>query len=1106
MDDLRPFATTPDILAGFSGRGPSVDLRIKPDLTAPGVAIHTASNGDGFTLAANGTSFATPIVSGGAALLVQKFPNWSAAQIKSALVNSAVRVVKVDGAPGLANQVGNGRLDLGRSLRVPAFMNPVSTSFANMPAASTTRRNVEVTNAVSQALDCALSVEVLAGGSQVMIEVTPVLLQLDPFEAAAVSLDVSPMGAATNGAFEGALTLSCEGRISIRQPFWGTLAPNSIDTLLVGQSSKQAPFTSLGEALLEAGPGDTIEIIDSSVYDASIVLDLNRDGTRLSGMTLRGAAGELPTIRASEEKPAVEVRNLRDVTLHNLLVQGTETGIKALDSSIKMIAVRVETEGPPSDQSGAVHLERSGAHIVDSELAAAAGNGLAVFTSDALVSRTRIGSEENGSAVHGVFASPGSTLSVFDSWILRSGESSTGQGIRASSSRILVKGSLVGNSQGSLGDGVLAVGDSQLNVYDSLVTNNQRAGVSSFNGAMSSIKGSEIEDNQVVGVLSQAAAVQVASSLLAGNGKGAMALELGQLDMRDTIIAASEGDGVQATDSQLTLLNATVFGNQGAGVLINSTPAHVANSILFQNLAGDVQEDGSSFSVTFNLVGDLAPAGADHNFTVNPAFSNPQGLDFSLTADSDAVDRGTHDVPVSANDQKFHRRVVDGNGDGEARVDVGALEFGSEVAEPLILPVLTSEPGHFIGLALANAFSSATVSPLLNEVEILAYDSAGSPLESFRVDVPNLTQDAFVVRERIPDLEEGWLEIRPSLKDLMGFTLTGDAALTGMDGSRLSPPQGSRLFFPEIRNGEGEMTTLFVVNPRPSPLDMTFYWHPSGLEKAVIAVVTVPASGSLKTTLEELGESGSSGYLSAEAARSFFAMELFGTRDSWGGLLALDAESSDSVLYGAQLAVGPQVDTVLNLINTGPAEVDASLTVMSEAGEILASRVQGLDPSGHLSASVRDLFDLGDDVVEGWLAVESANGQLLGSVSFEGPGGQYLAALPLQTRGAREFLLSQVAQTDDIFTGVTLFNVSKGRALISVEVFTSEGALRGTALLELEENQKGAFLLLELFPALGIQQKGFIRVRANRPILGFELFGRRDLEFLSAVPQQTVVY
>ena len=428
MDDLRPFATTPDILAGFSGRGPSVDLRIKPDLTAPGVAIHTASNGDGFTLAANGTSFATPIVSGGAALLVQKFPNWSAAQIKSALVNSAVRVVKVDGAPGLANQVGNGRLDLGRSLRVPAFMNPVSTSFANMPAASTTRRNVEVTNAVSQALDCALSVEVLAGGSQVMIEVTPVLLQLDPFEAAAVSLDVSPMGAATNGVFEGALTLSCEGRISIRQPFWGTLAPNSIDTLLVGQSSKQAPFTSLGEALLEAGPGDTIEIIDSSVYDASIVLDLKpgrNPAFRDDLARRRGRVADHPSLRretgcrSSKSQGCDPAQPARPRDRDRNQGPGLQHQNDRRTSGNRGSAFRSER---------AVHLERSGAHIVDSELAAAAGNGLAVFTSDALVSRTRIGSEENGSAVHGVFASPGSTLSVFDSWILRSGESSTGQG------------------------------------------------------------------------------------------------------------------------------------------------------------------------------------------------------------------------------------------------------------------------------------------------------------------------------------------------------------------------------------------------------------------------------------------------------------------------------------------------------------------------------------------------------------------------------------------------------------------------------------------------------------------------------------------------------
>ncbi len=114
--------------------------------------------------------------------------------------------------------------------------------------------------------------------------------------------------------------------------------------------------------------------------------------------------------------------------------------------------------------------------------------------------------------------------------------------------------------------------------------------------------------------------------------------------------------------------------------------------------------------------------------------------------------------------------------------------------------------------------------------------------------------------------------------------------------------------------------------------------------------------------------------------------------------------------------------------------------------------------------------------------------------------------LPLQTREAREFLLSQVAQTRNIFTEGTLLNVSGGTALISVEVFTSEGALQGTALLEPAENQKVAFVLPELLPGFGIQLKGFIRVTSNRPTSpGFRTFGRQDRESLSAVLQQPVI-
>ncbi|MFC9959968.1 S8 family serine peptidase [Streptomyces nigra] len=85
-------------LAPFSSRGPRAgDDAVKPDLTAPGVGI-VAARADGTTMgepvdarhvAASGTSMATPHVAGAAALLAQRHPDWSAAQLKDALVSTA---------------------------------------------------------------------------------------------------------------------------------------------------------------------------------------------------------------------------------------------------------------------------------------------------------------------------------------------------------------------------------------------------------------------------------------------------------------------------------------------------------------------------------------------------------------------------------------------------------------------------------------------------------------------------------------------------------------------------------------------------------------------------------------------------------------------------------------------------------------------------------------------------------------------------------------------------------------------------------------------------------------------------------------------------------
>jgi hypothetical protein len=60
-------------IAFFSGRGPTADGRLKPDFTAPGVAVCVVS-GPGALLRQAGTSFATPLTAAGVTLMKELFP------------------------------------------------------------------------------------------------------------------------------------------------------------------------------------------------------------------------------------------------------------------------------------------------------------------------------------------------------------------------------------------------------------------------------------------------------------------------------------------------------------------------------------------------------------------------------------------------------------------------------------------------------------------------------------------------------------------------------------------------------------------------------------------------------------------------------------------------------------------------------------------------------------------------------------------------------------------------------------------------------------------------------------------------------------------------
>ncbi|MFB7368389.1 S8 family serine peptidase [Streptomyces sp. NPDC056222] len=111
-----------DALAPFSSRGPRLgDMAMKPEITAPGVAIVAARAAgtamgtpvDANYTSANGTSMATPHVSGAAAILKHRHPEWTGERIKEALTTHAKSA-----AGQTVYQQGYGRVD------IPAALDP----------------------------------------------------------------------------------------------------------------------------------------------------------------------------------------------------------------------------------------------------------------------------------------------------------------------------------------------------------------------------------------------------------------------------------------------------------------------------------------------------------------------------------------------------------------------------------------------------------------------------------------------------------------------------------------------------------------------------------------------------------------------------------------------------------------------------------------------------------------------------------------------------------------------------------------------------------------------------------------------------------------------
>ena len=333
--------------------------------------------------------------------------------------------------------------------------------------------------------------------------------------------------------------------------------------------------------------------------------------------------------------------------------------------------------------------------------------------------------------------------------VITGNRSCTGVGIYSSFGSPLIQanritGNVIAGCTGGWGIGVYIGGDSAAEILDNEITENTGAAASGGGVALFSA-GNAIVRNNVI------ARNATSGPAGCGFGGGLASANFSQAKIVGNLIvgnSACTGGGVYWLGSTGTNLfvNNTIADNEASsapGIYVSGFDARnqLHNNIVVTRTgpALHCQNGASVSSPTLNSNDVFSAQGASYggtcadqtgvngNISADPAFLGAANRDYRVAMTSPVVDNGHDGAPsLPATDLTGLDRVFDGNGDGVARVDMGALESrnrapvvnagadqtiaaGADCQGQVLLSAVASDPdGEPVTLTWSGAFGTAS--------------------------------------------------------------------------------------------------------------------------------------------------------------------------------------------------------------------------------------------------------------------------------------------------------------------------------------------------------------------------------------------------------------